>query len=265
MNTWGRVPFARPVGGGPAEARAEVVSHGFAMRPAASRITRNMIICNWECTWPLDHDDGSQEYHDSFNFLLYGGAKNYMGRNKASTDNVYIDPDGKPSEGAWSAEGMSGPAGGQACANNDGSRAVGHNATGGASGYNETFARNRCVMWSSNHTIYAFGQTGDGTSGPRGSSANETCVAKIFDFTANNSFYAPDAQLTVQCTRLETQGGNARYTLAEWQALAPANDGEGPKVRRDVGSTVSARPSAQAMIGWGKALLAGGAKAPPGR
>ena len=38
-----------------------------------------------------------------------------------------------------------------------------------------------------------------------------------------------------------------------------------PKVRRDVGSTVSARPSAQAMIGWGKALLAGGAKAPPGR
>ena len=59
-----------------------------------------MIICNWECTWPLDHDDGSQEYHDSFNFLLYGGAKNYMGRNKASTDSVYIDPDGKPSEGA---------------------------------------------------------------------------------------------------------------------------------------------------------------------
>ena len=46
--------------------------------------------------------------------------------------------------------------------------------------------------------------------------------------------------------------------MAEWQALAPANDGEGPKVRRDVGSTVSARPSAQAMIGWGKALLAPG-------
>jgi len=96
FNSWGRVPFVRPVD------LAELSAPGRPMfkqrmghsavtpRPAQSRLTRNMIICNWECTWPIDHDDGSQEYHDSHNLLYYGGAKNFLGRNKNSSHNIYM-------------------------------------------------------------------------------------------------------------------------------------------------------------------------------
>ena len=53
------------------------------------------------------------------------------------------DPDGKPSEGAWAARHTSGPTGGRACANNDGSVAKDGPQKDG-SGYNETFSHNVC-------------------------------------------------------------------------------------------------------------------------
>lgn len=209
-------------------------------------------ICNWECTWPIDHDDGSQEYTDTHNFLWYGGAKNFLGRNKASLHNIYVDPDGKPSEGAWAAADRSGPTSGASCANNDGSIALGRGGHGG-SGYNETWSHNRCIMRSSNHTVYAFGQTGDG---PQVHTDPDTCDSKIFDNTDANSFFAPGGRVLVQCTR--DANASETWTLQEWQALAPANDGEGPLVKRDRGSTVAERPSTNQIMAWGAELLRGG-------
>jgi hypothetical protein len=49
-----------------------------------------MMISNYASTWPIDHDDGSCYWHDSFNLLLYGGAKNYLGHSKKSLSNVYV-------------------------------------------------------------------------------------------------------------------------------------------------------------------------------
>ena len=38
------------------------------------------------------HDDGSCYYHDSYNVLLYGGAKNYLGHDKTAEHNLYLFP-----------------------------------------------------------------------------------------------------------------------------------------------------------------------------
>eukprot|EP01051_Picozoa_sp_SAG22_P018084 SAG22_NODE_2948_length_2083_cov_17.390121_1_plen_61_part_00 len=57
----------------------------------------------------------------------------------------------------------------------------------------------------------------------------------------------------MQCTR--SAAANATWSLGEWQALPAANDGAGPKARRDAGSTVAVRPSTATVIGWGDALL----------
>jgi hypothetical protein len=57
-DTWGRVPFVRPF---VTKRGPFYESNGsYTMRPAPSFIRQNFIICNWECTWPIDHDDGSQ-------------------------------------------------------------------------------------------------------------------------------------------------------------------------------------------------------------
>lgn len=48
-----------------------------------NEITRCFIINNYHSIWPLDHDDGSREYYDSYNYLIYGGFKNYLGHSKS--------------------------------------------------------------------------------------------------------------------------------------------------------------------------------------
>ena len=44
--------------------------------PAQTLISRNFFINNYHSTWPIDHDDGSNSFLDTFNFLPWGGAKN---------------------------------------------------------------------------------------------------------------------------------------------------------------------------------------------
>ena len=44
--------------------------------PALTSITRNFFITNYHSVYPVDHDDGSNSYKDSLNFLPWGGAKN---------------------------------------------------------------------------------------------------------------------------------------------------------------------------------------------
>jgi hypothetical protein len=83
FNSWDRVPF-------------------LTKDPATGKITtdvlptvmeRNFMISNYASTWPIDHDDCSCYYHDTYNFLVYAGAKNYLGMSKVSAHNVYVDVD----------------------------------------------------------------------------------------------------------------------------------------------------------------------------
>lgn len=44
-----------------------------SLQQAETNITRNFMINNYNSVWPLDHDDGSCYYTDSYNLLVYGG------------------------------------------------------------------------------------------------------------------------------------------------------------------------------------------------
>ena len=80
FNSWDRTPYVEESNG---------VAAGIG--PALTNITRNMFICNYECTWPIDHDDGSNTYNDTYNVVFYGGAKNFLGHDKHSIANIYFD------------------------------------------------------------------------------------------------------------------------------------------------------------------------------
>lgn len=59
-----------------------------------SEVNRCFLINNYHSVWPIDHDDGSRDYYDSYNYLIYGGFKNYLGHTKTAVNNVYVYPDG---------------------------------------------------------------------------------------------------------------------------------------------------------------------------
>jgi len=46
------------------------------------RLDRNLFMCNYHCTLPIDNDDGSNSYIVTNNWLLWGGTKSLMGYNK---------------------------------------------------------------------------------------------------------------------------------------------------------------------------------------
>lgn len=50
--------------------------------------TRNFIINNYNGVWGLCHDDGSNGYVDTFNFLPWSGTKNCERRSVASASAV---------------------------------------------------------------------------------------------------------------------------------------------------------------------------------
>ena len=64
INSWDRIPYLVDTGSGP------------SMRPLVTAITANLLFNNYVSVWPIDHDDGSAFYDDSYNVLLYGGYKN---------------------------------------------------------------------------------------------------------------------------------------------------------------------------------------------
>ena len=196
--------------------RGEKEGGGYRVGPALSNITRNLIMCNYQCTWPIDHDDGSNGYNDTSNVLLYGGAKNYLGHGKTSANNLYVYPDAKPTEGAF----------GQGvhkdyCANNDG-------AVPGSSGYNETYAANKCIIARPSST-YLYDKCDP--------SSPET-LAATSDHTYSNSYYLGEpGSLRFKCS-------DKAWTLEEAQARG-----------WEAGSQALPLPTGDEVLAWSKALL----------
>lgn len=60
-----------------------------------SFVTHNFLINNYHSVWPIDHDDGSQWYTDTENYMVYGGYKSYLGNSLTVLRNYYVLPDGK--------------------------------------------------------------------------------------------------------------------------------------------------------------------------
>ena len=81
FNSWDRVPFITNATG----------TVGTDVLPTVMQ--HNFIISNYRSTWPIDHDDCSCYYHDTGNFCVYAGAKNFLGMSKVTAGNVYVDVD----------------------------------------------------------------------------------------------------------------------------------------------------------------------------
>lgn len=171
--------------------------------PKENQIFSNFLINNYQSVWPLDHDDGSCFYHDTGNVLVYGGYKTYLGDHKTIQGNLYLYPDGTTNQFSQ-----------QSCANYD------------SQGLDESWTNNTCVMLDGGDAYGNFGcDLTDPSSKP---------------FTANNSFFTPNAEWSTVCS----SDGNT-YDLESWQA----------DFGYDLGSSVQEAPPISEAIEWAKAYL----------
>jgi hypothetical protein len=85
INTWDRQPFL-----------TDAVQPGLpSLWQHESYIHHNTLFNNYRTVWPIDHDDGSCFYEDSYNFQVYGGKKNYLGHSKTDHHKIYVYSDAK--------------------------------------------------------------------------------------------------------------------------------------------------------------------------
>ena len=206
FNSWDRQPYLTDVAQG---------SESPSLTPAENYITNNFIINNYHSAWPIDHDDGSCYYTDTYNFLVYGGYKNYLGHSKTVTNNIYIYADAEHDRGHDQVMFYSAPW----CQNSDGAT-----LTDLPSGWGEVWTNNTCVSYSSR--VY------------KNSGCDPQHLKGLVPFTANNHFYTAYGTINILC------GKNTTFTLEEYQELG-----------YDIGSVVEKLPSNSEIISWGKQLL----------
>lgn len=148
-----------------------------------SYIHHNTLINNYHSSWPIDHDDGSCLYEDSYNFQVYGGKKNLMGHSKIDHHEIYVYPDSSASE-----------LDGSGCIKVYGNTHI-------YSGPNETWIQNICVLYQ-NSVPYNI----------------DNCNIDILNvpYLANNSIYVPSGSAAIfTCVVNRTL---ARLTLQQWQS-----------------------------------------------
>lgn len=173
---------------------------GPSLIPRLSEIHNNYLFNDYGSSFPIDHDDGSAYYRDSYNVFLYGGSKNLFGHSKTNDHQLFVYSDVQPGYGQ------------PTCA-------------GDFSDYNydDQWHDNKCLLLSHNVPYYY--------STCNNKNASEHTPPR------NNIFYTPDGTVQFKC-------GSSTFTLAEWQAQG-----------MDTGSTVSALPSINTIIGWAQQLL----------
>jgi hypothetical protein len=143
----------------------------------------NTLFNNYRSVWPIDHDDGSCFYEDSYNFQVYGGKKNYLGHSKTDHHEIYVYSDAN-----------SGAFGSNAC--------LGDTApTRGSSGWNETWIQNICTLYNKSQPYLI-----------------DRCdTADLFiPYVANNKIYIPPGTEVVFTCKVN--GTIAKLTLEQWQS-----------------------------------------------
>ena len=176
FNSWDRQPYLTKLGSS---------NERPSLTPAETNITNNFFIGNYHSAWPIDHDDGSSYYINTYNFLVYGGHKNHLGHSKTASNNMYIYPDAVHSYDLASF--FSKPY----CLTSNG-------AIVPDPPY-EAWTNNTCVI--SNSNVYTINQ------------CDPSHLKVIVPFTANNNFYTASGKVFMQC------GEKNNYTLAQFQAL----------------------------------------------
>jgi hypothetical protein len=151
INTWDRQPYL-----------TDAIQPGVpSLRQHNSYIHHNVLFNNYRSVWPIDHDDGSCYYEDSYNFLVYGGKKNFEGFSKIDHHEIYVYAD------------LAGGAFGiKTCLNY-------YEPVRGISGYNETWIQNICTLYNSSAPYII-----DGCD-----------TANLYvPYLANNTIYSPGKQ-----------------------------------------------------------------------
>ena len=173
INSWDRQPYL-----------SDAMQPGIpSLRQHGSYIHHNVLFNNYRSVWPIDHDDGSCFYEDSYNFLVYGGKKNYLGHSKIDHHQIYVYSD------------LSGGGFGSNNCVND------YNPTRGTSGWNETWIQNICTLYNS---VVPYNI--------------ENCdTASLFvPYLANNTIYIPSGtEVAFVC---KVNGTSTRLNLQQWQS-----------------------------------------------
>ena len=92
-NSWDRQPYLTH--SGVDDGYANSLKHGATNASIVKKhdiITKNFIINGYNGVWTIDHDDGSQYFNDTLNFMVWGGCKNYLGNHKSCDHNVIVHP-----------------------------------------------------------------------------------------------------------------------------------------------------------------------------
>ena len=104
-----------------------------SLTPITNELSHNLILDFYSSVWPIDHDDGSAFYTDTYNVLIFGGWKSYLGNNKKSEYNLYIYP--------------------QTTQNDWGAYCASHQADIGIDGFSEIYSNNHCI--TTNNVVYS--------------------------------------------------------------------------------------------------------------
>ena len=120
-NSWDRQPYLTH--SGHRDGYPDSVKHGTSGASILKQhdlITKNVFINGYNGVWTIDHDDGSQYFNDTQNFMVFGedsnglpprcrltqtvaaktgGCKNFLGNHKSCDHNVIVHP-GIPSRSA---------------------------------------------------------------------------------------------------------------------------------------------------------------------
>merc|ERR1712232_826128 len=164
FNSWDRQPYLTRNGvndGFPASVKLNL--DGVSIVKSQCHIEQNFIIDGYNGVWTIDHDDGSQYYNDTSNFLVFGGCKNYRGHSKSCDHNLIAYPGiSERSSGA------------RRCQTDDNGIFA-----------DQYFHGNDCI-------------TGDGEAYTFKKCNPKSLGTTVYE-TANNSFYAPSGAFVENC------------------------------------------------------------------
>jgi hypothetical protein len=171
INSWDRQPFL-----------TDAIQPGLpSLWQHQSFIHHNTLINNYNSVWPIDHDDGSCFYEDSYNFQVYGGKKTYMGHSKIDHHEIYVYPDSKSIHGTCMGD---------------------YAPSRGFSGWNESWIQNICVLYQNSKPYDIWGCNTSNLYVP---------------YLADNKIYTPPGiDVGFQCM---VNGNSTMLSLKQWQAL----------------------------------------------
>ena len=92
-NSWDRHPYLTH--SGVPDGFPPSMKHGTtnaSILKAYDEIVSNFFINGYNGVWTIDHDDGSQRFNDTSNFMVFGGCKNFLGNHKSCDHNVIVHP-----------------------------------------------------------------------------------------------------------------------------------------------------------------------------